>query len=1568
MNKLKKLFVLMITIISVLTISMIIIPSVVKAAFGEEVIGATWTLNFDQLENNSLRLYCVNHGASLNNEGDYDYVVDSIIKINQDKSLTDANKAYIQKEKDGKFSLASTNEWNAKMAYVLANGTGYSGDFNGWYSETQMAVYYYFNEFINPIKGTWGKNDREFGATDKDKNNIIKGAEEYWTKLQKWQSQGGVAKDNTVKDASGKVSTTLEKYSSLKLVEPDKHGNQTVTHDNSSYLKVGPLNWQFSGDIESIEIKDQNDKAVKVHYAKMVNNSLKTIESTQVKSGEDFYVLIPSNAGVTEIKAKFKLTKLEVYNAKLILLRAPGYFGAEQNVIKGTGETVDVNSDDIEYTYSLKTGSIEIAKKDAYNKSVAIEGVKFKLKHKATGLYVAKTKKGDTYYTACKDITAKTFETDRYGKIDITGLAEGEYIAEEVGFNANTTAKNYTINTGKTTKISLTKDQITSGKLVKETIYNIKNPIEIKIKGKVWSPVKTDDKAQNTKTDDDAKTYNKNDDYLVHGVKVSLYRNAKLVENYDKTTGNLESVKLETIKDENGKAIEQLSSSKYEYKDANGKTISTALVNSAVTDKNGEYTLTTMVSYPELELSAYNVKFKYEGLDFKACSKQNYANKANGSKAREVSTERTALNEMFDTIAGITAENEKDRGIVLSKNKRSTDEIKYKFTSGSDNGYGTSVATNMSVGYSSKDKVITIGDEKQINSQKFKHEITAVYNFKTNSKFTGDAQLYNPGVLGKYKNLSNREERYYNSTTATVSGINLALIVRESPDLTVSNEVETVVTSINGYNNLYKRIASEGDPDNKTINVQVRYVKDETELRKLPIYPSDVEAFDINDSAIKQRLQVYITYKVSITNMSTNLYNKVKELSIYYNDGLELLWIGNDLDKNKKNYCANADFGTGEDGYYSRGSINGYTKTSINLEKYGIAPEKTKSIYMTYKLKDSYVANAINKQDEDIKKIKTAAEISAYSTYSDSKYENVYAGIDKNSAPGNLTANELNNNFKIENIDNDSAVARALTVRLNEARKMTGTVFLDESIAENNTRTSNGIYDKNNDKVLKNVTVKLVGQGGNGSNIVEGNNNIDIKAENYDATYDDLEENNTYKISGFIPGNYKIAYTYNNETYYEDVDGQHKINTIDYKSAIVKDVENETKIKTAFTNNANNLDWYKLDNPQSSADLNKEFNRYNEAVDNFETRKMIDSYYANMNMSNTGSTGENLISDKNYDMTASTPVMGVTIDLQNIETMSTGNELISANYQLKNMDFGITERPRQSLKLNKKVSSIKVTLANGQTLIDAKVENGKIQGNASGIKLLPSSDTTRGKVSIELDSELIHGSTLEIGYKIEATNNGEVDYTNKEYYMYGEGGTTPVKIKLGTVADYVSNDLVFDSNTNSNWKIADVNINKTDDNKDVTEENTLTINKTVNAKNNILYTDVKNNELMKSNMNTIITTDYLSSKELASGETTDTVELVLTRLLSNTDEEMTYNNDVELLSATNNNGGRRISTQLGKYSFAKEGIGGSSEEVTITPPTGANKDYVIYYTVGIALVIFLIAGATTFIIVKRKNK
>ena len=93
MNKLKKLFVLMITIISVLTISMIIIPSVVKAAFGEEVIGATWTLNFDQLENNSLRLYCVNHGASLNNEGDYDYVVDSIIKINQDKSLTDANKA-----------------------------------------------------------------------------------------------------------------------------------------------------------------------------------------------------------------------------------------------------------------------------------------------------------------------------------------------------------------------------------------------------------------------------------------------------------------------------------------------------------------------------------------------------------------------------------------------------------------------------------------------------------------------------------------------------------------------------------------------------------------------------------------------------------------------------------------------------------------------------------------------------------------------------------------------------------------------------------------------------------------------------------------------------------------------------------------------------------------------------------------------------------------------------------------------------------------------------------------------------------------------------------------------------------------------------------------------------------------------------------------------------------------------------------------------------------------------------------------------------------------------------------
>ena len=105
------------------------------------------------------------------------------------------------------------------------------------------------------------------------------------------------------------------------------------------------------------------------------------------------------------------------------------------------------------------------------------------------------------------------------------------------------------------------------------------------------------------------------------------------------------------------------------------------------------------------------------------------------------------------------------------------------------------------------------------------------------------------------------------------------------------------------------------------------------------------------------------------------------------------------------------------------------------------------------------------------------------------------------------------------------------------------------------------------------------------------------------------------------------------------------------------------------------------------------------------------------------------------------------------------------------MDFGIIRRPIQRLDLNKEISYIKVTLANGQVVIEGDPRNEEIEH----LKYLPDVDDDGdgcGDVHIELDSELMQGATLTITYEIIAdTTDSEVDYRTEDYYIYGIQGT-----------------------------------------------------------------------------------------------------------------------------------------------------------------------------------------------------
>lgn len=1302
--------------------------------------------------------------------------------------------------------------------------------------------------------------------------------------------------------------------------------------------------------------------------------------------------------------------------------------------------TTDTNPKHLvdEYTvYNSKyTGSLKVYKKDVHT-NIGIKDMQFKIRYIASEgyvdgerlifseKYIKQNNKGVISYVD-KIADATIFVTNSEGILQgynskgelvdqIEGLDVGRYELLELKSNGN---PNYTVRSNMEIKEAAnsyskeserTKNNFADVIITKNDtkIYRIYNPSTPRgganISGKVWVPQKQQDKAQETISESDASVFK--DNYkLVSNIKVKLYTNKALKLVTTKTAYRLEPVSGKIFEiDSNNKKIKKDNGQYKTITNLNqmeGSLVKTEYINYSEND-NGYYEIATTttndsgkykfnlqgVLYPKVQFKYFKVEFTYDGMDFKATA-PNYDKNVSGSKATENSTRRTEINNTYATITGKRDQdnnNEKSVGTTIANgNNVESRDLEYDFvpSTGDDNSYGQSKVKDLSAGYTENDKVIKVNDSND-TIQKY-NQITATYNCNTNLS-TGNLGVgYTNTVDGK----SEWIEGYYSDDTHSMSEINLALMVREMPDLSVSNQIERVVTTINGYNNLYTVTGNTNVNENKKINVQLKFVKDENTLGKIPVYPSDAAAFPLTgNNKSSNRLQLYITYKVSIHNNSGTLYNKVKELALYYNtEGYELLYVGTGLDKGKEYYCANNDKDSNKieknnsltATAYSNKEIplNGYSRTRIDLSGTVIGPTESKDLYVTYKIKDEYVNDAINEKKE-VKKLKHIAEINAYSTYSDTEGKKAYAGVDKNSAPGNITNADIKFDEKenivptIGNLDNDTSIARAAGLNVQENRNMSGTVFLDNSNVENNKRLGDGIYNKNNEKVLAGVKVKLEIADKENNNIVTGEkistqmpkkivikdqdnkyhtcaveqengkyyyryNNL--KIELYTAITSETGKDNNYKISGYIPGNYKLTYTYNNETYYKDSDGkQHKINTEDYKSTIVKYTNENNKINSIFTGD---LDWYKADNGGT------EKNRYNEAVDDMNTRKTIDKYYSNMNMSNTGNTNDSLVKDKSYDMIASTPEIGIPVEKVSAVTTAEGNELDN-NYNVNNMDFGIVERPRQSLKLEKKINSVKIRLANGQLLVDVKAdENGKFQ-TVQGVQII------NGAVHIEFDNELIHGSTLELGYKIKAINNSELDYTTENFYKYGIEGTKDERVKLSPqeILDYVDNNLIYTKDDNSKWNI----INKGD-----------YTNKIDNAE---IYDNTE-----KSKINTILSYNIKennNSIELAPGDTYNNIpEIKLEKLLSNTqDDEMLYGNKVEVITVNqgkakegNNNLGRRINIQLGTYNKAGDsGIGAKAENVTITPPTGQDNISKIYYAIIALGVLVIIAGGIVLI-------
>lgn len=848
-------------------------------------------------------------------------------------------------------------------------------------------------------------------------------------------------------------------------------------------------------------------------------------------------------------------------------------------------------------------------------------------------------------------------------------------------------------------------------------------------------------------------------------------------------------------------------------------------------------------------LENYHVEFTYDGLTYQNVTP--HIDKDNGSKAAEGNA-RTTFNSKFTEIT----------------NNTTIDGKKLTYT------FENHVSTNTNKG--------TVGAVTSNSDGSKSETVESLGDFPIKST-TANAKL-------------NIKDKFTDGMTE-IKNINLGLYEREQPDLAIVKDIQNAKVMVNGYEHTYKYdTRADGTWDGDGFNVGVKFGNEYgSKPYTRAIYKSDVDFNPGNDKELK----VKVTYKIAIRNESTNLTSKVNSIVDYYDSKYILEAAGTGLDNrgNITNVIA-----------YTNDSYNNDYNKAIITTNTTIDAQKETYIYVQFSMDKNTVLgimfDANGKEIQDKLLLDNVAEINSYTTYKDGA---LYAGIDKDSRPGNAIAGNK------DSYEDDTDAAPGLQLVVADARKITGSVFLDATSDELQTgeeRLGNGKYD-DGENTIAGIPVKLIDE--NGTTVKETT----------------TDENGNFEISEFIPGRYKIVYEWGNEQY----------PVTDYKSTIwtSENVNEKNTLKEK---------WY------------TGTEKYSDAMDNYETRQKIDA-------------GENITT-----MEATTPIMKFGVEFGDTK-MTPGVDKVE--FIVENVDFGIVERPRQKLDISKKVSHIKLTLANGQELFNTDVPwDGTIKGLTY---MAPSANTVpaNGYLKAEIDNELIQGSTIEITYTITVANKGEVDYDSENYYKYGTDKTNIIKVQPTGVYDYLDSTMAIDTTKaeNSGWEI----VSKEDyDNKYTdtivekyfkdgltteTDEEGNTITKYRWETSEGWYTTLFEEWATSITESRTVRDTKLSNKtilhnskleeELEPGKETN-VSIYTSKILANTDE-IDLNNDVEITEVKQTGKTGRIVTPSSSKLYDR------GETTTVTPPTGENQNYILIIAISISALIIL---GTGIVFIKKK--
>lgn len=964
-------------------------------------------------------------------------------------------------------------------------------------------------------------------------------------------------------------------------------------------------------------------------------------------------------------------------------------------------------------------------------------------------------------------------------------------------------------------------------------------------------------------------------------------------------------------------------------KDKNGKELVT------LTNANGEYRFDYITLMKDADENIYNLKnyyveFQYDGFTYTSVITGNeYLSGTNTSKAKETDESRDELNNKFAKV-------EKEQTIAVSTIEgKENKDVKLEYTKEDKEATYINSHWNYTPSFNGQRIIIA-------------RRMDTVFDCLATTKETGYVIQRGEG-----------EERY------EIKNINLGLKQREMPNALIYNhDIDNIKVCINGHTNVYRYDQNMQSANKQPLQNGQVVANISSYVRW--IAPSYIKSME--DLGSNHKIKIYVTYKITLQNASNTLTMKINTLDNYYDNRYlcDNISVGDTIinDNSDPNY-----YGLRKEGnkkisnqimIHANNNGNPYTSNyaGYNIGVIGttngqaiteLKAQEEATMYVQYQVKDEAIKEILN-QSQTLSNI---VEISSYTTYYGERTEpdtgtrrsgvrrtgELYAAVDSNSAPRNADLN------KSEEYEDDTYSSPKVTLKVGDERAITGNVFEDLPegdrkqlqegyVATNKERKGNGIFEENKESKIKGVTVQLipVEQQENGENTPTASNtgisNIyPANKATREIAQTQTNEEGKYEFKGIVPGHYIVRFTYGNETI-----GEKQLTAEKYKSTI----------RTGGTETGGEIDyrnpyWYQEEGNKP---------RYSDALDDETSRKEFNDRLSTIDYGvKTNFEKES----KKHTVYAQTNTMDVAIEdiekavIEYYDQYYSQENGKGPSGLIKNIDFGLIERPKQKIEVKKVVKHVKITLANGIVLIDGNPETM----NSQYVTYIKDSEL----VKIEVDNEILQGSNLEITYEIKVNNLSELDYSHMDYQWYGKKNAEIEKtLVTQTISKIIDN---MDTELSTEYKIQEIEgIYKLADN--IMRQ----------LKNDEKLSEKTYNSIKNSN-NILLLNNIQGLKNIKPSES-GSVEVLATKMLTTTTTKDNYfENHTEIVENKNPAGKFTEDSTPGNADFStikgKE-IDENGEALTIIPPTGGIKGWHII-VIGVVALTILVGG---IILIKKK--